>query len=860
MTETIPSDLPPPYTPHDPNGPPSPVAPTSPSATPPPPDDSLGPRAGYLQQRSGDESSLTSPSAFFEERSYNPCDVPQLIIVERDIHPATTRDELALPLTPQDREARDFTDQDWATFVNFLLAELNQRQWASDGGKDQHWGGMTAEEFFQCKLRMEDVVITWNSEFFMPRGIHFNAKFSFQSPNAAVPFDLPQTNRAIPAEQNLPDGQPPSADHAAVPLLPQEEALGPPLPTEHGPGSPMGPAWANMPPHMRGPGPFPPQHHNYWSPRGPPGAWERPGLPWRGHGGPMRGSGFLHGIGPGGQHSQRQPRHSRSSSSSSSSSSESSIGSVSDGDLSDADLDQMRQSLARFRLDPNKRSNMRTAVKELNRELKDARRCGDGRKRGASKEAKAEWKADRVALRGELRQINTTIRQFKRERKAERRASKNERRADKRATREARRAMRRARLDGDHTEERVRREVGRHMQRMDRGASEEPVGTAAVDRGVAFADLLAEHQQHDEQQSQLPADPPAYEGATLVPLVDVKTPLTPPPEGASGDESDDGDEAADARSMPHSMHSMPLDLRPAERPAESLLPKGFAVPEVGSRQISLKGLSKQDARLEKHARVFDQHEAHWARTVAHYDSQLLYWSRVLRASEASMAETAAVRDEKMRQQMEQAAGDEGRINRLERERRKAAEKTEKTLAKWRASREKMGAKLCAQMDKALIKVHEAKAKAAESRAKMQYQPQLDEPESSSAGAARGGAERGGAGRGRGGLAFPFGGYPGPHGLVGPMGFPGPHRFQGRPALHAPPGRAMYAGLQGPANRSGHFEGVGDYIERLGRRVDEWGEEFGRNMEAWGEHVGQDMEARGNSLGKRVETWGSRVSR
>ena len=69
-------------------------------------------------------------------------------MVERTITPRTTRDDLLVPHSPTEFLLHDISTQDWSTFVNYVVAELDHRSHENNAkGKE----AMSREEFRDCQ-------------------------------------------------------------------------------------------------------------------------------------------------------------------------------------------------------------------------------------------------------------------------------------------------------------------------------------------------------------------------------------------------------------------------------------------------------------------------------------------------------------------------------------------------------------------------------------------------------------------------------------------------------------------------------------------------------------------------------------
>ena len=495
-------DAPPPYSPRDPLTPASSTS-SEASMTILPIRPSL--RGGYLRAaEEPEETSLSAAVVYFQERPFTRPLPNPLIVHYPHITPFTTREDLPPPVSFNEWLARDVNFQDWATFTNFLISELDVHP---DDKDAENRKPLAPEEVQARHGKIEDVVAEWNEGFFGPRGIkispHYNMDPTARFPNLA--------SHASPFPTVHSTGHSDNLHH--------------PLMRSH--------VYGGMSPHHSGP----PHHESYpWPGRGHvgpipgvsphhSGSHHHVSYPWPGreHLGPIPGvnhpvpapnirvsgqSGFMSGVGrfPIPTQSHKRPvcvphyhddevhdghhrrdgerrgrRHGRgdrpngrapgkhrrrnsstssssssssgfhgkhhrrdsSTSSSSSSSSGSSISSLSSDELEGANVNDIRQSLAAFRLDPTNKKHIRTAVRQLHSELRAHKRESRGESKERSREAKAEFRSQKRAIRSEVKALTkearTMKRAEKREKKAEKKAMKAEQKARKRASKHYRR-------------------------------------------------------------------------------------------------------------------------------------------------------------------------------------------------------------------------------------------------------------------------------------------------------------------------------------------------------------------------------------------------------------------------------------
>ncbi|MCJ1405408.1 hypothetical protein MMC11_008636 [Xylographa trunciseda] len=473
---------PPAYSPRDPQTPSSdasfqpdtPISPLRPSI-----------RGGYLSIiHDPQEVPFSSAAAYFESRPYD-IDVPiATILIEHKITPHTTQDDLPLqsliPGHPSGLETRDVHPQDWATFVNYIISELNGSTSVRDQNSEKN---VSREVFEERRQRIEAVVAEWNEGFFGPRRIRFVPEFSYaiphrqssptpsyrtflttQGPQESISFGLPVPQ---PAFRGTPMTPPPNFGHHRQP-----EAQNPRMIAQPGGAPGRYPIPFNLFGTAGGRG-------WHWGGRGNNGGrrgrhrtgmddgdshrgHRRGGNGHRGrststsssssddhHGRRRRGKG--HRARPSStsssssddHHGRRKGRHHRSSStssvsSSSSSSSNDSASSISSDELRGVEPTDIRQAIANFRLDPTRKQHVKQAVRQLRSELRSHRKSVSRGSAEQSKALRAETRSQKRLIKSEVKSLWKEAKQYKKGLKQQRRAEKRMIKAEKQARRRGR--------------------------------------------------------------------------------------------------------------------------------------------------------------------------------------------------------------------------------------------------------------------------------------------------------------------------------------------------------------------------------------------------------------------------------------
>lgn len=142
------------------------------------------------------ESTFASAAGYFEERQ-STIQQPEFVLRHSlNLFPGITRNDLPFP-QPEDRyRARDVSEVDWYTFMNYLLPLAHE-----EINKAKH----SATEESAEEERYAAVVAEWNEGFFGQRGIWLRYE----------PASLPSASRAIPP-QSMSYGAPPSYSHTQL--------------------------------------------------------------------------------------------------------------------------------------------------------------------------------------------------------------------------------------------------------------------------------------------------------------------------------------------------------------------------------------------------------------------------------------------------------------------------------------------------------------------------------------------------------------------------------------------------------------------------------------------------------------------
>ncbi|KAI0189633.1 hypothetical protein EV127DRAFT_106483 [Xylaria flabelliformis] len=445
---------------------------------------------------SSDQHTTTSAQAYFDSRPPNR--PPGLsITIDLEITPGATPSDFPYPKRALDR---DITEQDWQTFINYLIPEhvarvnshivdrkLRATETAQPSANDDIAEAQLAPLKSSANVSPQDIeAVTreWNVGFFEPRGVTIRPKFPAES--AAEEAQIPENEASRTASADAEQGQ----------SQPQQQSGGW---WRQQPGSwwrnPFGYVDGNNgslrigPLHIEGDrvalgstfeadrdgvrwGGGPNAHPLFEaSSRGV--RWgEQPG-PTPGHPHPLDLRGGHSWAGPfggrgrgrGREHGPGRRDHSRSSTSSSSShsssDSDSSVGSLPDwDDLKDTQLPVTKRSVQAWLSHPDQPVT-KDMLKQAKAEIKAA-------KSTPPPPRDPSWDQARESLRREVKDLLQQFKVLKRQQRNAKRATRRERRQQRRAARQERRERRRAeRQDrrGDRGTRRAERDADRHARR-----------------------------------------------------------------------------------------------------------------------------------------------------------------------------------------------------------------------------------------------------------------------------------------------------------------------------------------------------------------------------------------------------------
>ncbi|KAI1133478.1 hypothetical protein F5Y10DRAFT_88905 [Nemania abortiva] len=454
-----------------------------------------------------DECATPSAQAYFDSRPPNRSSGPNITIV-LEITPASAPSDFPYPNQVLDR---DVSEQDWQTFINYLIpghaARANSHIIArklrmADDARSPGSEGIVEAQLAPLKSspsvsvspqNIDAVTREWNRGFFEPRGVTVRRT----SPAApAIETQVPgsETARANAADaeqaQNQPqqpsswwrspfgfvDGNNGSLRIGPLHIEGDRVALGSAFEADRNgvrwrgrshahplfEASSRGVRWGEQP------GPSLAHPHPHPHPFGRHGGYG--GHPWGGPfvGGPARGRrGREH-------HAHRQRDHSRSSVSSSSSSSslsssdsDSSIGSLPDwDDLKDTQLPVTKRSVQAWLSHPDQPVT-KNMLKQAKADIKAARKV-------PPVPHDPSWERSRENLRREVKDLLQQFKALKKQQRAARRTARKELRQQKRAAkqerRERKRAERRDRRANEHESRRAERATRRAERDADRHA------------------------------------------------------------------------------------------------------------------------------------------------------------------------------------------------------------------------------------------------------------------------------------------------------------------------------------------------------------------------------------------------------
>jgi len=415
-------------------------------------------------------------AAYFDTRPAPDVVPAQLIEHTLTVTASSTPEDF--PIT--DFPSRDVTQQDWRTFLNFLLPDhtarrneaVADRKLRAEGSDASTSGDAEAQisairsengSTGQSRQDIERTVEEWNVWFFSPRGvrIHLTPEADASRMPGAWDHSFDSTAPAGPSnpQSNPPNPQPPTGtgpcpsptnargfNFGGIRISDEGVSLGNNLVADRN-GIRVGQftadhsgikyAGRNLLPGA-GFAPFPPHRGGGWSHYGPLGG-RHPGYgPFGAH-----PRGHHYPPGPHGHHLAASVSSEDNSSNSSSSDSDddgSSIGSLPDYDELDRQQFTVYSETLQAWLSRSGGHISKQDIRQLKTQLRAVRS-----KRGDLKPD--ERKACTVEIKGLMRQLKQVIKQQKQERKELKRKEKQRKRAEKKERREKKRELKRARRD-----------------------------------------------------------------------------------------------------------------------------------------------------------------------------------------------------------------------------------------------------------------------------------------------------------------------------------------------------------------------------------------------------------------------------
>ncbi|KAI0164257.1 hypothetical protein GGR52DRAFT_112120 [Hypoxylon sp. FL1284] len=469
------------------------------------------PRESHLDFTGSDDHHTTaSAHSYFESRPPVNRAAGQDLVASLPVTEASSPDNFPYPSWARERET---TEQDWHTFINYLLPDhasrvnsrlVERKLQAQDDAQSPQTERSAAEAQLgqikpsadassQTPHNLDAVIREWNDGFFGPRGVTICRQTPFPNSSSTPASHAPPTvNEPAPAAELSPRPREQETRSRWNPFRSFEVnnrgvrfggltvdgdrvSFGTSFEVDRNGvrfnGQNIGP----------GPGPVPGVSHSSSFPfdNGSHQGWWRDGHEeGRVGGGPWRGPGHDEhergGRGRGGRwwrtgHNHQGPR-SRSRSVSSSSSSDSSRSGQSDSsigslpaydDLRDAQLPVAKQSVAAWLAHPDQ-----PVTKDMVRDARADIKAAKNRipTPSASKDDERAWEASKQALRLEVKALLARFDELKREQKRARREARKERRGNRRA----RRRERRERRTSSRAEHRAQRAHERDLHRLGR--------------------------------------------------------------------------------------------------------------------------------------------------------------------------------------------------------------------------------------------------------------------------------------------------------------------------------------------------------------------------------------------------------
>lgn len=425
-------------------------------------------RGGYLRGVTFSDDEGTSD--YFQDRGFQFDPNRELSVVHMDITADTDRADLTYPKMERDR---DVTEQDWHTFVNYILTELGNEISSISARKR-----LSEVEFHLRKTSLDQLISEWNEAFFQPRSIKFVAHYYYTRPSSPAPTYRSRRAEAAPGLRRI------TVEDGTENLGPAEHkhpftGYNTSLFNHRGIPFRRGTSFVRGARHRCGNsgnlsstaggtlgnmiGPTQPGYEIAYSN----GIYSGRGRSM-GHSVHRRNDSTssnsskssdseteanndVREWGRGdyrGRRGHRNPVRQHRSTSISSDSSVSSVSSISSGEINEHTIGPVRDAIADFRLDPTKHKHNRIAYRQLIHSVREEKRAALQTRPTDRQEIRKVSKAQRKAIRDDLRGLRTEIRQICKETRIQRKTAQEEaqalRRESKRAHKDARKVVREA--------------------------------------------------------------------------------------------------------------------------------------------------------------------------------------------------------------------------------------------------------------------------------------------------------------------------------------------------------------------------------------------------------------------------------
>ena len=415
-------------------------------------------RGGYLRgvTFSDDEGA----GRYFEERSFQFDPAREMNVIHIDITANTDRADLA---HPEIEIGQDVTEQDWHTFVNYILTELGNETSSIRARKR-----LSEEAFHLRKTKLEELIFEWNKAFFQPRSIKLIAHYYYTQPNSPAP-----TYRSGRQDEVMPGLRRIVIEDGTEPLEHSHDFVG------HSASlyNHQGVSFRHDASFTRG------AHHYHHrgiseSPPSPTGTslgniTESVGRgQWTHHGEYIqrRRSDSMSTNSSKSSDTETETHHRRGaqrrtgdytgrrgcitrgrrarSASLSSDSSLSSVSSISSGEISESTIGPLRTAIAEFRLDPTKSRDNRIVYRQLLQRVREEKRAALGCRPTDRRAIRKVSQVQRKAIRDDLKGLRTEIKQVCKENKTQRKAAQKQaqavRKEIKKTHKESRKVVRQA--------------------------------------------------------------------------------------------------------------------------------------------------------------------------------------------------------------------------------------------------------------------------------------------------------------------------------------------------------------------------------------------------------------------------------